>query len=292
MEKAPVNFKQQRDFGEVFNATFTFIGQEFKPLGKAILYFVLPVLIVAAILSVFVSIEQQKFTNSMQAGNIDPTANPFAAIGPMYKYLFLTLLVYMVALSALRCTIYGYIKAYVEKGKDQFTLDDVWSEVKRFILPVLGTSLIVGILVGIGFMFCLVPGIWLGVSLSLIIVVMMFEGNGMGNAFSKSFSLTKVDWWSTLGILFISYIIVYLLTLLLSIPAVLMGLKSFFTTFKNLQATGEMNFSTTYYIINSLTSLISYILFSIPFIALAFQYFNLLEITEKPSLKDKIEQIG
>jgi len=292
MEKAPVNFKQQRDFGEVFNATFTFIGQEFKPLGKAILYYVLPVLIVAAILSVFVNIEQQKVTNSMRAGINDPTSNPLTLMGPFYKYTFLTLLVYMVALSALRCTIYGYIKAYVEKGKDQFTLDDVWSEVKRFILPVLGTSFVISILVGVGFVFCLVPGIWLGVSLSLIFVAMMFEGNGMGNAFSRSFNLTKVDWWSTLGIIFISYIIVYLLTILLSIPAVLMGLKSLFATFKDLQNTGEMNFSTSYYIINSITSLITYVLFSIPFIALAFQYYNLLEMTEKPSLKDKIEQIG
>jgi hypothetical protein len=292
MEKAPVNFKKQRDFGEVFNATFAFIGQEFKPLAKAIIYYVLPILIVAAILSVFVSIAQQKYANSIRAGDIDVTSNPFAAIGPMYKYLFLTSLIYLVALSALRCTIYGYIKSYVEKGKDQFTIDDVWSEVKRFILPVLGTSLVIGLLVGIGFMFCIVPGIWLGVSLSLIYIAMMFEGKGMGDAFSRSFNLVKEDWWLTLGIIFICYIIVYVLSILLSVPAMLMGLKSFFSSFKEIQATGEMNFSTTFYIVNSITSLLTYILFSIPFIALAFQYFSLVEMKEKTSLKDKIEQIS
>jgi hypothetical protein len=292
MEKAPVNFKQQRDFGEVFNATFAFIGQEFKPLGKALLYYVLPILIIAAFLSVLVSIGQQKYLHSFQAGSADITANPFAAMGSTLKYSLLSMLVYLLAFSALRCTIYGYIKVYVEKGKDQFTTEDIWSEIKKFILPVLGTSIVIGLLIGVGFVFCIIPGIWLGISLSAIYIAMIYEGKGMGDAFNRSFNLTKQDWWTTLGIIFVSYIIVYILSIIMAVPAVLMGLKSFFTAFKDLQSPVEMNFSTTFYIINSITSLVTYILFTIPFIAIAFQYFNLLEMKEKPSLKEKIEQIG
>ena len=60
MEKTHINFKQERDFGEVFSATFAFIGQEFKMLGKAVVYFVIPIFFVAAILLVLIGIEQQK----------------------------------------------------------------------------------------------------------------------------------------------------------------------------------------------------------------------------------------
>lgn len=292
MEKEPVNFRQQRDFGEIFNSTFTFIGQEFKPLGKAIFYFVLPVLIVASILGVMVNIEQQKSLQVISAAGPDFVANPFSTLGTMYKYTFLTLLVYMVGLCAMRCTIYGYIKAYITKGKDQFTSEDVWVEIRRFILPVLGTSVVVGLLICMGTIFCIVPGIWVGVSLSLIYVALMLEGKGMGDAFNRSFDLIKHNWWVTFAIILIAYIIVYCLVLLLSVPTALMGMKSFFTAFKDLRNPVEMNFSTTFFIMSSITSLVSYLLFSIPFIAIAFQYFSLLEMKERPSLQDKIEQIG
>jgi hypothetical protein len=292
MENAPVNFKQQRDFGEVFNATFAFIGQEIKPLGKAVLYFVLPILIITAILQVFVGIEYQKFLEAIQSNSAEIAANPFAAMGGIYKYLFFYMLVYLLSFSVLRCTIYAYIKNYVEKGKDQFTLADIWVDVKRFLLPVIGTSLLIGALIAIGFGFCLFPGIWLGVSLSLIYIAMVFEGKGMGDAFSRSFNLTKQSWWTTLAIILVCIIIVYILYLILSIPAMLLGLKSLFTSFKNLSEGGTMNFSTSYFIITGITSLISYILFSIPAIAISFQYFSLRETAERPSLNEKIEQIG
>jgi hypothetical protein len=292
MEKAPINFKQKRDFGEVINATFSFLGQEFKPLGKVILLYVLPVLIVAAILNVFVGIEQQKYLNSFKAVDTTLASNPFSMLGNVYKYTFLILLIYLVALSALRCTIYGYIKTYVEKGKDQFTTEDVWKEVRRFILPVLGTSIVVGLITGIGTLFCLLPGVYLGISLCLIYTIMIFEGKGMGDAFSRSFGLTKQDWWVTLGIVFISYIIVYVISLILSIPGMIMGVTSVFTSIRHFDQTSKLNFSTTYYIINSITSLLSYVLISIPFIAISFQYFSLVEQKERPSLQARIEQIG
>jgi hypothetical protein len=292
MEKAPVNFKQQRDFGEVFNATFAFIGQEIKPLGKAVLFFVLPILIITAILQVFVGIEYQKFVGSMQANSAEIASNPFAFMGGIYKYMFFYLLIYLLAFSALRCTIYAYIKIYVEKGKDQFTTDDIWVEVKKFFLPVIGTSLLIGILIGFGYIFCVLPGIWLNISLSLIYIAMVFEGKGMGNAFSRSFNLTKLNWWTTLAILLVCGILVYILNLILSLPAMLLGIKSLFSSFKNLEEGGAMNFSTTYFVVTAITSLISYILFSIPVIAMAFQYFNLREVAERPSLDEKIEQIG
>jgi len=292
MEKAPVNFKQQRDFGEVFNATFAFIGQEIKPLGKAVLFFVLPFLIITAILQVLVGIEYQKFMGTVQTNSDLVASNPFAALGGIYKYMFFYLLVYLLAFSALRCTIYSYIKTYVEKGKDQFTQADVWAEVKRFILPIIGTSLVIGLLVFVGYCFCLLPGIWLGVSLSLIFIAMVFEGKGMGDAFSRSFSLTKQSWWNTLAILLICGILVYILNLILSIPSMLMGMKSLFSSFKNMQEIGTTTFSTSYFVVNAITSLVGYLLFSIPAIAIAFQYFNLREVAERPSLDEKIEQIG
>ena len=45
MTRIPINFKQERDFGDLFNASFSFISQEFKRLATAILYFAVPMLL-------------------------------------------------------------------------------------------------------------------------------------------------------------------------------------------------------------------------------------------------------
>jgi hypothetical protein len=292
MEQSPINLKQKRDFGDVFNAAFTFIRQEFKPLAKAMLFFVLPFLLISAILSVFINIEQQKAVHLLRPDNPAFAANPFSSLATVYKYVALTMLVYLFAITAMRCTLYGYIKAYNEKGKDNFTIDDVWSEIRKFFFPVLGTSLLISMMVGAGFVFCIAPGVWLGVSLSLIYISMMFEGKGMSSAFSRSFDLTKQDWWVTLAIILVSFIIVYILSLLLSIPAMILGIKSVFTNFKNIQQSQEMNFPISVYIVSAITSLATYLLFIIPFTTIAIQYFSLVETKDRVSLQNKIEQIS
>ena len=292
METQSIKFKQERDFGEIFNTSFAFIRQEFKPLGKAVLYFVLPVLIVAAILNMLVGFEQQKMLNDIGVSNASKFSNPFASMGNIFKYLIPMMLVYAIGLTSLRCTIYGYIKLYITKGKDQFSLNELWLEIKKYFFPILGTSILVGIIVGIGFIFCILPGIFLGVSLSIIYMALTFENKGFSDAFGRSFTLTKQQWWATFGLIVVVFIMIYLVSLLLAIPAMLMGFKSFFTSFKSMQNGGNMHISTSYYVLTSITALITYVLFSVPFIVLAFQYFNLVEIKEKPSLQEKIEQIG
>jgi hypothetical protein len=84
--------------------------------------------------------------------------------------------------------------------------------------------------------------------------------------------------------------LIYLIILLLSIPAILLGFKSLFGALK--QEPQMLEFSTAFYIVNSITSLITYVLFSIPSIAMAFHYFSLVEMKERPSLQSKIDQIG
>jgi hypothetical protein len=290
MEQAPINFKQKRDFGEIFNATFSFIGQEFKPLGKAVLFYALPFLIVAAILSVFISIEQQKMTTAMQSATQQGMSDTLSYMGGVYKYMFLNILVFVFGITALRCTILGYIKLYIVKGKDQFTSEDIWNELKRSFLPVLGISILVSILQIIGTILCLVPGVILAVSLILIYAAYFFEDLGFGDAFNRSFKLTGQKWWLTFGLIIVLWILIYLIILLLSIPAILLGFKSLFGALK--QEPQMLEFSTAFYIVNSITSLITYVLFSIPSIAMAFHYFSLVEMKERPSLQSKIDQIG
>jgi hypothetical protein len=43
---------------------------------------------------------------------------------------------------------------------------------------------------------------------------------------------------------------------------------------------------------NSITTLLGYLLVSVPLVIMIFNYFSLVEIKERPSLQEKIEQIN
>ena len=291
MHQNEINFKQERDFGDLFNATFSFIGNEIKRLGTAILYFAVPLMLLGAILSVFFSMQQQQNIQSMPMGSSDPhdLMNFYARI--FNGYYFLNILVSIAIFGILSCVILGYIKLYVNKGKDNFTLSEVWDEVVRYFIPVVVASVITVLLTSIGAIFCLVPGIYLGVSLSLFVPLLVIEGKSIDKAFSRSFKLVKPKFWMTLAALIVIGLIVYIMSGILSLPAVVLGLKPLFSSLSD-GSDVNFEFGTAFYIVSGISSLLTYVVYSIPTVLVAFLYYSLVETYEKPSLLSEIEQIS
>lgn len=256
------------------------------------LYFVLPALLLASILMMLLGIEQQRMIEDITGGDptrLDPTTPLF---GNFFWYYGFIMLCYIFAFTVEKCTVYGYIKLYIEKGKDNFSLHDIWSEIKKHFFPVLGTSIVTGLIIIVGLALCFIPGIYLGVSLSLIYMALIFERKGFGNAFSRSFQLTGKKWWLTFGLVIVTYLMIYIISMIFSIPGMLLGLKPLLTNMGNPEQMDNISFSTGYYILNSLTYLLMYFLYVIPPFVMAFHYFSLVEHLDKPSLEDRIEQIG
>jgi hypothetical protein len=290
MTNSSINFKQERDFGDLFNATFSFISQEFKRLGTAILYFVFPFFIVSAIAMTIYSVKAQEMSQALIQGDKSDPFAIFSLLGSMMGYVAVTMLISFIATSVLMCTVYGYIKLYIQKGPEGFTTNDVWLEVTKYFWKALIATIIVGIVVLVGIIFCVIPGIYLGVALFIIFPIMIFEEKSFGTSFSRSMKLINTNWWLTFGILIVTGIIIYVLAIFISIPSIILGFKSLFANMKANQIP-IMDFSVGFYIINSITSLISQLLMVIPLVLSTFIYFSYVEKVEKPSLMDKIGQI-
>ena len=290
MTNSSINFKQERDFGDLFNATFSFISQEFKRLGTAILYFVFPFFIVSAIAMTIYSVKAQEMSQALIQGDKSDPFAIFSLLGSMMGYVAVTMLISFIATSVLMCTVYGYIKLYIQKGPEGFTTNDVWLEVTKYFWKALIATIIVGIVVLVGIIFCVIPGIYLGVALFIIFPIMIFEEKSFGTSFSRSMKLINTNWWLTFGILIVTGIIIYVLAIFISIPSIILGFKSLFANMKANQIP-LMDFSVGFYIINSITSLISQLLMVIPLVLSTFIYFSYVEKVEKPSLMDKIGQI-
>lgn len=291
MTNKSINFKKERDFGDLFNATFSFISQEFKRLATAILYFVVPFLLLAAIALTIYSVKAQEMMQTIVQGEKPDPFAIFSIMGSLIGYLGVAMMLSLIASSVLFNTVYGYIKLYIQNGPDGFTISDVWSQVTKNFLRILGALIIIGLVVLVGTAFCLIPGIYFAVALSIVLSIMIFEEKKFSDAFGRSFKLIKNNWWHTFGVLIIATIILYILVILISVPSMLFGFKSMFINIKNGQNLA-MNLSTGYYIVNAITSLFTQSLMVIPIVITAFLYYSIVEKVEKPSLMGKIDQIN
>lgn len=84
-------------------------------------------------------------------------------------------------------------------------------------------SLVVGILIGIGFLLFIVPGLWLAAVFSVVIPAVVIERAGFG-ALGRSSDLTKGYRWSIVGL----YIVMFLIAIVLAtvIGGLLLGLAA------------------------------------------------------------------
>ena len=290
MTNAPINFKQERDFGDLLNATFSFISLEFKKLATAILYFVVPIFLLTSIAMTIYAVKAQELAQTIVQGGKPESFAIFATMSSLLGYVGVTMVLSVIASSVLMGTVLGYIKLYIQKGSDGFSIMDVWFQVTHYFLPFLIGTVVVGLVVMVGSVFCLIPGIYLGVSLSIVFCIMIFEEIPFSQAFSRSFRLMKTNWWLTFGVLIVVAIIVYLLSVLVSIPSILLGFQSILTNFKDGHPI-TLDLSSAFFIVSTLTRLFSRVFLVIPMVITAFLYFNIVEKMEKPSV-NKIDQLG
>ncbi len=295
MENTPIDFRKERDFGEVFGATFEFIRQEYKRLGTVLIYYVLPVLVIVSLVLILI---QSQYLDTFMEFSRNSSYGTFNTFGEFFIYYFLIMLCQLVIQTMLITAVYSYITIYATNGKEGFEARDVWNTMLYYFFPVMGTSLLAGILIGLGFVFCIIPGIYLGISLSLILIVLIHEKKGFGDAFSRSFQLTGKDWWMTLLMVIVAFLLVTVLGYVIQLPAIIMGMGSMWTTIsdtirnpENISNPKDI-FSSSYIIVTTLLGVLTYVLYIIPHMILAFQYFNLVEKFEKPTLMDKIDQMG
>jgi hypothetical protein len=284
MNNEHINFNEQREFGIMLNATFSFLRQNFSKLGKALMFYAGPFLLLQAIAKVYYD------TN---IGNINASMR-MHGISAFYENFFIYFSLYMIAtvLSSLMImtTVYSYIKLYVEKGKDGFTLDEVWKYVTKYFLRIFGASFVGGLVIIVGTILCILPGIYLSVSLSLMMVIIVIEDKSFGDAFSRSFKLSHYHWWWIVLLLIVIYAIIYVVSLVFAIPQLII---TFTYRLNTLNPSADYSDTTRYLMIffTFISTFVTSLMMSIIYIALAFEYFNIVEMKESPSLQQKIDEL-
>lgn len=270
---------QQRDFGEKINATFTYAGQQFRSLGIALLYISGPVALLAGITG---GIYQ---SNLLKVVRVNPD-NPFAAFENIFSPTYLLMSVFAVLSRVLvSLTVYAHLKVYSRNQGGPVPIGEVWQEVQAALWQSLGFSLISGLLIVVGFLFLIVPGVYISVPLSLGLAVIAFEGVGLMEAISRCFTLIQNKWWSTLGLIFVMILIVAITGLAFSLPAGVLTILKTMRVAPELPEFVPIAAQTIAMVGGTLLS-------ALVALAVGFQYFNLVERQEGTGLLSAIDQIG
>ncbi|PTN07593.1 hypothetical protein [Mangrovibacterium marinum] len=276
-------FRQIRDFGLVISHSFDFIKLEYKRLGKALLLYVLPFLVVTGILQFFVQIS---FVNNFTK-TIPHTSDPFAVF--KNGSFFISYLLQALNYTVMSSVIFLFIKLHQEKNGD-FEIEQLWPALLKTSVKLLIALFITSAISIAAMIFLLVPCIYLATVLSLVGPIIVIEEASLGTAMSRSFTLIKENWWKTFGVIIIGCLILYIFTIVLSIPLIIVTAFKTFSAISN--KTSPELFSSGYFVANTVISVFQTLGYSLMVILISIQYFSLVELKERPSLQDKVDQLA
>lgn len=279
---AKIEFKKIRDFGQVINDTFTFMRQNFKPLIK--IYFTFcGLFVVASMLTML--LQQYKMVNVINTIGVEGHTNKFGFSSLYGIEYFLSILFSLFSYNSMTVAIHSYIAIYVKKGNQIPTVDEVWAYFKYYFFRVFWSSVALALMLGIGFIFCLLPGFWLFPYVCMFFPIMIIENGSLGHSFNRSFALIKDHFWVTFGILIVVWIIVYASMSMVVLPTSLFNMIGMFT-----HKTPHMSLTLT--MITTILQSLCQVFTIIPIITISLSYFSLVEQKESVGLMERISHFG
>jgi len=282
-----IEFKKRRELGDILTDTFGFLRHNGKSLfGLLIKTSGIPfvILLLASGYYTYASADVLDPVN-LSSGGLLGTGNMFIA-------LFVMLITLLVFYGLLFGTVLHFIKSYIE-GKGVVNQDTLSQGVTKDFGSMIGLGLLSGIIMFFGFMLCVIPGIYLYVPMSMVFSLLVFRNISVSDSINESFQLIKDEWWITFATLFVLGIIIWLISMVFSIPAVVYSLtKTFTAATESTMSDPSSMFDWVFIILNTISSAAQYILYIITAVATAFIYFNLNERKHSTGAFEQIESLG
>ena len=283
MNQDLIQFKKQRELGEILSITFKFLRQNFKAAGKIYLKIVGPVfilLIAAVAYYSWSTVGTSLFSTTGLEGS------------DFILSMGLMLLAYLLFISTMTGTVYHIILSYINNNGTIIS-SEVSAGMKSDFGKLLLLTLISWVLIFAGTLLFIIPGIYVSIPLSLASAIMVFRRESVMESISSCFQLVKENWWMTFASILCIGLIVYLISLVFQLPAIFyMFFKAFTVASENSSANVSEMFGPGYVIINVITSTIQYLIYSITPIGVAFVYFNLNEKKNFTGTYETIQNLG
>jgi hypothetical protein len=296
-----IEFRKVRDFGEVLNASFFFIRLHVKPLLLNLLFLAGPFILVGSVLPGLLVIPWISTFTDMPDG----AAEGFSL--SLFMSMLVNFLSFIVGSVMVAGTVYEYMLLYMQRSNGLVQSGEVWKAVRKDFFRILGTLtgltivavsgftiigsltfLILGPVAGMLAMLAL--GIFLTVSLSLVLIIRLYERCSLIKAIQRSYELTRTNWWQTFGLFVICYVVQSTLVWLVIMPFYL------FLVSQQLFSNDSASMMASSLILATITGVLFILAVMVSFcmtlVVSAFQYFNLSERKDAGGLLAKIRSMG
>jgi hypothetical protein len=193
---------QPRGLGDILSAAFEIYKSNAAKLIVIVAVVVVPLQFLSKLLTgvVFASKKEQ-----ILVGNLSITTTAPRSFGVAILVSLIGLLITVVITSALQAAI-TRAAAQTTVGEPVDVAESYRFGFKR-LGAVLATSIVVGIVVVVGFLLLIVPGVYFLTIFAVAIPVVVIEGQGVGAAMSRSAALAKGNFWHVLGTVVVAAIL-------------------------------------------------------------------------------------
>lgn len=279
MAEQKVELRKNRDLSENLNDTFSFIRQNLRPLVTVFFAVAGIIMLADGILSgIYEKHVGTVFKNALGRGY---PMSAFSFFGPGYYALIILSWINFAAMNVL---IACYMKLSDTLQDHPPTVEEVWNEFKKYFLRILIYQIPIYLIVVAGMIFFLFPGLYLVIAFVPFTIIVVVEDQTFGGAWNRCFNLIKDNFWASVGVYFVSYIIYAISAgIISSIIGLLTGLSSYFTTRDISGASG---------LITSVFSVFSSVFYIVFYVSVCLHYFNLVEKHDGTGIMRRLDNFG
>ena len=278
MENQHIQLKAERSISAIISDSFKFARSNFGELKSLFIKSLgIPFVIVVLLSGIHAATAPISFSQ-------DPDLSQF---GLTYFLLMVATVVFLVLLVG---TILNYVKAYADNsmGIDQHA---VMIQGRKVALSLLGYSIVFGILIGLGLILLVLPGIFLYVPLSMGFVALVMENKSIKAAISRGFQLIKGEWWVTFGTLLGVGIVFGIISFAFQLPVLGYSLMRELVVSEEVSASGR-GIDIVAALLTMVSAALTYLLYVVVMIATALIYFDLDEKKGSTGLLEQIKHLG
>ncbi|MFA0962020.1 hypothetical protein AB9P05_09455 [Roseivirga sp. BDSF3-8] len=279
-ERPRIKLFEERDFGQKFSAAFSFIGREAKPLLHVLARFVGVPLLLLALLG--------GLNTAFQLEVIASYPNDYG-MGPMiFVIYFLSLVVFTIMV----CVVAGYMKVYssLSEPGEKVSGKAVWHVIKGKLIPVFFLNIVYFLIVIVGFIFLILPGIYLAVAMSLCHVIYIMEDTDIFSSLGRSVKLVNQEFFPSLGFIFIMALLAGIIGSVIQVPVYIL------TAFVGMSsAIGESGIDVPIWVttlIVAIPTALAYLSYVLVYLGNLFLYGSLREASEAPGIMDAVNNFG
>jgi hypothetical protein len=291
MQQSYQEFKQVREFGDLFSDTFAFISNHWKSFFGGFFKLAWPYIVIALIGNTYYQVD---VTDNFFGQALSNSQNPFSFFIEFIPSIFL------LGISSFLLTVVSYayvnlyIKAFIE-NKEEIDLKSIQDELYSKLLSVMGLQLLVILSIIAGSIICFLPGIYLLVPLSFALSVYLFENKSVTDAYAHTFQLIRDNWWITFAAILVMSILIAVAGGIFQLPVVLYTMIKTATSVQETdpqQAINSLSTDNVIVTLNAIASFASYV-FNLAFIIMTvYIYFNLNERQFGTGSFEQIDELG